>query len=147
MAGGFGEFVVVYDLLPEIAEKLEQVMTNAVNKAAFDIQATAQSLAPVGPTGFLKNSIYVEVGEEGSEPNLHPYENIQEPQEGQEALPQIDKPKKHQAAVAVAANYGVFVEFGTVHMSPRPYLEPAIAAVAPSFLMALEKLEAEMEAL
>ena len=144
MAGGFGEFIVVYDLLPEIAEKLEKALDKAVRKAAFDIQAHAQANITINNsvrTGFLKNSVYVKTDEEST------YGEIQEPQEGQEALPQVDQPKKHSAVVAVAANYGVFVEFGTVHMGPKPYLAPAVAEVAPKFLMALERLEAEMEAL
>lgn len=140
----FGEMIIVYDLLPEIAEKLDKVLTDAVNKAAFDIQARAQATVVVGPTGFLKNSIYTVVGEGNNE---HPYSGIQEPQEGQEALPEIEKPKTHEAAVAVAANYGAFVEFGTVHMSARPYLTPAAEFVRPQFIHALEKMEDLMAAL
>lgn len=136
----FGEMIVIYDILPELAEKLTKALDEAVRKAAFDIQAAAQAAAPVGPTGFLKNSVYVKTDKEST------YGAIQEPQEGQEALPEVEPPKKHQAVVAVAATYGVYVEFGTVHMSARPYLTPAVALVEPQFHAALEKLEALMEA-
>lgn len=136
----FGEMIVIYDILPELAEKLTKALDEAVRKAAFDIQAAAQAAAPVD-TGFLKNSIYVETDNGQST-----YGAIQEPQEGQEVLPEIEPPTKHQAFVAVAANYGVFVEFGSAHGPAQPYLTPAVALVEPQFHAALEKLEALMEA-
>ena len=136
----FGELIVIYDILPELAEKLTKALDEAVRKAAFDIQAAAQAAAPVD-TGFLKNSIYV-VTDNGQST----YGAIQEPTDGQEALPEVEPPKRHQATVAVAANYGVYVEFGSAHGPAQPYLTPAVALVAPQFLAALEKMEALMEA-
>ena len=135
----FGELIVIYDLLPEMAEKLGEALDEAVKKASFDIQAAAQAVAPVD-TGFLKNSIYVVTDDKST------YGGIQEPTGGQEALPEVEPPREHEAVVAVAANYGVYVEFGTVHTSARPYLTPAVALVEPQFLAALEKMEALMEA-
>lgn len=136
----FGEMIVIYDLLPEMAEKLGKALDQAVRKAAFDIQAHAQAAAPVGPTGFLKNSIYVATHEEST------YGSVQAPEEGQTLLPEVEKPKEHQAALAVGASYAVFVEFGTVHMSARPYLTPAAEFVRPQFIAALAKMEALMAA-
>ena len=141
---GLGEYIVVYDLLPEIAAKLDEVLDKAVRKAAFDIQAHAQANITANEsvrTGFLKNSVYVTTDEKST------YGEVQEPQEGQELLPEVEQPKKHSAVVAVGANYGVFIEFGTVHMGPKPYLAPAVALVEPQFLAAMAKLEAELEVL
>lgn len=134
----FGELIVVYDLLPEIAEKLDKALDELVKKAAFDIQAQAQAKAPVD-TGFLKNSIYVKTPHEST------YGDAQEPEAGQTLLPEVEPPKKHEAVVAVGANYGVYVEFGSVHGPAQPYLSPAVAQVEPMFLVALEKLEALIE--
>ena len=131
----FGEYIVVFDLLPELAAKLEKAVDAAARKAAFDIQAKAQAMAPVD-TGFLKNSIYT-ITDKGST-----YGNIAEPGEGAEALPEVAKPAKPvRAVVAVAANYGVYVEYGTVHGPAQPYLRPAAEKVMPEFQKALEKLE------
>ena len=144
------EMIVVYDLFPEIAEKLDKMVTNAVNKAAFDIQAKAQANIRANgqvDTGFLFNSVYAKPGEEGDEANPHPYSANQEPEGGQQMFPEVEKPKHHEAIVAVAATYGIFQEFGTVHQNARPYLTPAIEAVRPEFIRALEKMEAKMSAL
>ena len=135
----FGEMIVIYDLLPELAEKLETALDEVVKKAAFDIQALAQMKTPVD-TGFLKNSIYVRTPDEST------YDDAQEPEPGQTLLPEVAAPHKHEAVVAVGASYGVYVEFGSVHGPAQPYLTPAVAEVAPMLLLALEKLEALMEA-
>lgn len=42
--------------------------------------------------------------------------------------------------VAVGAEYGRYVEYGTVHMGAQPYLTPAVDAVRPGFLTAVERV-------
>lgn len=42
--------------------------------------------------------------------------------------------------VEVGAEYGIFLEFGTVKMTPRPYLIPACDLVRPAFIAAVEKV-------
>lgn len=39
--------------------------------------------------------------------------------------------------VVVGVDYGIYVEYGTVHMAAQPYLTPAVAVVRPQFLAAL----------
>lgn len=39
--------------------------------------------------------------------------------------------------VVVGADYGMYVEWGTVHMAAQPFFQPAIQAVTPTFLRAL----------
>lgn len=39
--------------------------------------------------------------------------------------------------VVVNADYGVYVEWGTVNMPARPFIQPAVQAVTPAFLRAL----------
>ena len=126
------EFLVVYNHLPELAAEIEKVASQIVRKAAFDIQALAQTTAPVR-TGFLKSSIYtVTKGEstystiEGSGP----------------LLPEVDQPSDDRTAyVAVGAEYGIYLEFGTSHMSAQPYLIPAAETVQPAFIAAMTELE------
>lgn len=140
--GAFGELIVVYDLLPEMAERLKKAADEAVRKAAFDIAYRAGTMVPVGPTGFLKGSIYVKP--HGGGKNEFPYSDVQEPQGNQQLLPEVGDPGEGHAIVAVAANYGIYVEYGTVHMGARPYLTPAAALVTPYFLEAMHHLETAM---
>ncbi len=140
----FGEMIIVYDLLPEIAEKLDKALDEAVRKAAFDIQGKAQAIITANgqvDTGFMKNSVYVVTHDEST------YNDVQAPEEGQELLPQVEKPKAHEAVIAVGASYGVYQEFGTMHQPARPYLTPAAEFVRPQFIHALEKMEDLMMAL
>ncbi|HET8906194.1 MAG TPA: HK97 gp10 family phage protein, partial [Ktedonobacterales bacterium] len=91
-----GEFIVVYDILPELAAKMEEVVSQVVRKAAFDIQSNAAAQAP-WQTGFLANSIYCEV--KGGT-NEHPYSGVMAPvQDGQELLPEVEAPRKPTEAV------------------------------------------------
>jgi len=139
-----GELIVVYNLLPEIAAKIEEVAGKVVRKAAFDIVAGAMAEAgSFRVTGFLTNSIYIETN--GGE-NQRPYSMVQGPEGDQVLLPEVDKPAdKTTAIVAVAANYGYFVEYGTSRMAAHPFLTPAVERVRPQFEKALDKIIAEME--
>ena len=134
-----GELIVIYDLLPEIAAKIDEVASKVIRKAAFDLQAQAQANAPVD-TGFLKNSIYVEMQDTST------YGQAQDPQGDQTLLPEVEKPSnKTTAIVAVGANYGIFVEYGSVHGPPQPYLTPAAEMVKPEFERAMDKILTAME--
>ena len=42
-------------------------------------------------------------------------------------------------AVTVGALYGAYVEFGTRHQAPRPFLIPAVDAVRPQFEQAIRR--------
>lgn len=135
---GFGNIVVVYNILPEVAERMEQALSQIVRKTAFDLQAMAQTAAPVD-TGFLKNSIYVVTDDKSTYSN-----NASPSKAGQELLPEVERPEKNHAVVAVGANYGAYVEYGTVHGPPQPYLTPAVEMMRPEFIRALETLEAKI---
>ena len=131
-----GELIVVYDILPEVAARMEEALDAIIKKCAFDIEAKAKAKAPVD-TGFLKSSIYVETAKEST------YDHAGGEGEG-EMLPEVERPKKHNAIVAVGASYGAYVEFGTVHAPAQPFLTPAAEEVRPEFEAALHLLEAHM---
>lgn len=134
-----GEVVIVYNLLPELAVRLEETVSKIVRKTAFDIQAKAAAAAPI-QTGFLKNSIYVVTGAGEST-----YGRVQEPSGSQELLPEVDRPAhKTEAIVAVGANYGIYVEYGSVHGPAQPYLTPAAEVMKVQFMHAMRLLEAAM---
>jgi HK97 gp10 family phage protein len=92
---------------PKIIANLEPLAEKIVAKAALDIQAQAQTRAPVR-FGFLKASI------------------------------QATRIGPAHWRVTVGAEYGIYQEFGTVHMAAQPYFRPAIEAVRAGFLQAMK---------
>jgi HK97 gp10 family phage protein len=115
------------------AEALRPAVKAVVKKTAFDIQAQAQSRAPVD-TGFLRNSVYTQTSDSSS------YRG------GEKALPEIAGPSSEtEAYVAVGAEYGVYVELGTSRQSAQPYFYPAIEAIRPGFDKAMEAIKKKME--
>jgi HK97 gp10 family phage protein len=113
-----------FSAITRFAEKLEtksadvaDLARKVVLKAAVDVQAGAQELAPVD-TGNLRNSIVVQVSKVGSNAAR----------------------SKTVADVGPTAEYGAHVEYGTVHTRPQPYLGPATDDVVPGFLAALAEL-------
>ena len=137
MSNPFGGF----ERMAEAQAAITKAVSQTVRKAAFDCEGHAKANVPV-QTGFLKSSIYVET-HDGSD-----YDASAEPPGDAEMLPEIPRAENAQTAyVAVGASYGVYVEMGTVKMAAQPYLVPAMEAVKPGFMAALEKLEAQMRAL
>lgn len=137
------EYEVLYNLLPELAVALQKTASEAVKKAAFDIQKLAAENAPVD-TGFLKSSIYTVtqgastygqgVTAGGGGPDTRLLDEVAAPTSATEAV------------VAVGANYGAFVELGTKNMAAQPYLIPAAEAERPQLTAALSRLEEAMKA-
>lgn len=127
-------YLILYNLIPEIGEKLEVAASQILRKAAFDCEAAAKGNAPVD-TGYMRDSIYTRTNTSSS------YGRVGEPPPGAELLPEVEKPDRGTAIVAVGANYGIFVEFGTSKMAAQPYLIPAAEAVGPSFVAAMAELE------
>lgn len=107
----------------EVASALPDILSKVVRKTAFDIQSDAQSLAP-RDTGFLANSIYVKTSKDST------YSQVEQPTKKDASLiEEVDTPPDDQTAyVAVGANYGLYVELGTIHQAPQPYLTPAVEA-------------------
>ena len=107
----------------QVADALPDILSKVVRKTAFEIQSDAQSVAP-RDTGFLANSIYVKTSKDST------YSQVEQPTKKEASLlEEVDSPPDDQTAyVAVGANYGVFLEYGTIHQAPQPYLTPAIEA-------------------
>jgi HK97 gp10 family phage protein len=129
---------MIREMWDELSDQMHLAFSQMVRKAAFDIQANAQVNAPVD-TGFLRNSIYT-VTDEGS--------SYGKGGAGGELLPEIEPVAvPTEAYVAVGANYGIFVEYGTVHTPSQPYLTPSVDKVRESFQMAIERLESHLRGL
>ncbi|MEO1959592.1 MAG: HK97-gp10 family putative phage morphogenesis protein [Paracoccus sp. (in: a-proteobacteria)] len=106
---------IVQNDFPKIAAALLPAARAIVAKTALDLEAHAKSRAPVD-TGTLKNSIQAtQVGGNGVSGSV-------------------------RWRVVVGADYGMYVEWGTVHMAAQPFFQPAIQAVTPQFLRAIRSL-------
>lgn len=129
---------VVFNHFGDIANNLKPVLSQIVRKTAFDLQATAASNAPVD-TGFLRNSIYTVTSQDST------YGGAGSPPGDSYLLPEVDTPPDDLTAyVAVGANYGVYVNYGTRYMTAQPFWEPAIDAVTPEFEAALSAIESKL---
>lgn len=127
-----------FNRFPELAAQFGPVLSQMVRKAAFDLQAQAASRAPVD-TGFLRNSIYTVTARNST------YGAAGAPSGDSYLLPEVAAPDDaYTAYVAVGANYGAFVNYGTRFQPAQPYWEPAVDAVMPSFEEALGLLESKL---
>jgi len=100
----FGTVTVRFNHVPQLSGNLRKLAAEAVESAALQTEALAKAAAPVD-TGFLRSSIQAEKGDSDL-----------------------------TWEVGVTAEYGIFLEYGTVHMAARPYLTPAVEMVRPQFL-------------
>lgn len=113
----------------EIAKKLRKATSEIVRKTALDIEAGAKLKAPVD-TGYLKNSIYASTAQ-GSDYST--------------GLPEVKPANDQEAIVGVGAEYGQYVEYGTVHMAAQPFLTPAVEANRQAFIDAMSHLESKLK--
>lgn len=90
----------------------------AIRTAARDAAVEARSLAPVGDTGELRDSISVGLEGDGRFASI-----------GAEIGPTVD--------------YAPFVEYGTSRMAPQPFIGPAVEAQLPKLTSALEAVAEE----
>jgi len=118
-----------FNHFPELAKQIHDAAVAIVKKAAFDVEAAAKGFAPVR-TGFLRNSIYVRTADDSDYGG------------GADLLPEIEAPESDQEAwVAVGANYGIYLEFGTRFMAAQPYMVPGAEQVRGGFEQAMQALE------
>lgn len=120
----------------QLAEAFERATSQVVRKTAFDIQANIQAQIQANgqvDTGFMLNSVYVVTSKEST------YKG------GEKALPEVESPGDDATAyIAVAANYGVYQNYGTRYQPPRPFFEPGIDKARPGFEAALSEIESKL---
>jgi HK97 gp10 family phage protein len=127
-----------FNHFPHVANALPLATSRAVRKVAFDIQADAQSLAPVD-TGFLKSSIYVVTSSSST------YGQAIGASGERYLLPEVEKPEDNQTAyVAVGANYGIYLEMGTRFMPAQPYFYQAVEWGRADLDDALAQIESQL---
>ena len=144
------------DRLRHLPKGMQDAGDKLVRRTAFAIEREAKANAPVD-TGFLRNSIYT-VTSQGSG-----YDRAQISAErlgvkshtgqrksavtGQwetadDMLPEVENDGELTAAVAVGAEYGLYVEYGRGEAGAyaQPFLAPAIEAAREEWERGLEKL-------
>lgn len=126
----------------KMADALFPILSAAVRKTAFDLQADAAANAPVD-TGFLKNSIYVTTSTDST------YGSGGTSGKGDSSLlPPVDAPSKSTVAyVAVGANYGIYLEMGTRFMPAQPYFYPAAETAKEQLAAVVDAVAAQIESL
>lgn len=122
-----GSFVANFNFLPQIAEMLGGIPDKLVTEAATQIMQQAKENCPVD-TGSLQSTIYVKTNSTSTYG-----QGFEAPIGDSYFLEEIEQPPSGTAYVAVADNYGIYVEMGTRFMGAEPYLIPALMTVQSSF--------------
>ncbi len=127
---------IVYNKLPKLSAEVAGHVDDVIDEAAFRVERGAKDSAPVD-TGFLRSSIYtVTTGGSGYAHAASAAESAAD----RGMLPEVAQPAAHQAIVAVGAEYGIFVEYGTSRMTARPFVRPAVEKVRAWFLQAIKSI-------
>jgi HK97 gp10 family phage protein len=122
----------------QLADEYDKKVGKLVRAAALKIERGAKERAPVD-TGFLRNSIYV-ITEDFSD-DAGSFRRLARLAHGiPDVFPKLPAPGHNEALVAVGANYGVFVEYGTSRQGAHPYFTPAVEAERWPFEQALSQL-------
>lgn len=116
MSSGANEMRTLAADLTKLGARTQLQGTRVLRKTLIDIQAGAQSRAPVD-TGYLRSSISHDVTAHGTE---------------------------LRGEVGPTANYGAHVEQGTRKQRPQPYLRPATDAALPAYNAALEEIGGDL---
>jgi HK97 gp10 family phage protein len=135
------EIKLTQDRFDALRGQLREKAGQEVRKAAFAIQADAQTMAPVD-TGALRNSIYT-VTSEGSDYSTALSQAMSANPDAP-ILPAISPEEASvddlTAIVAVGAEYGIYVEMGTSRQAAQPYLGPAAEGQRQAFEQAMQKV-------
>ena len=135
------------DRLKNIADEVRSKASALVRRTAFAVEREAKVNAPVD-TGFLRNSIYT-VTDRGngydralaSATRLGAKRHAGERRSTEGLmLDEVDTPGDLTAIVAVGAEYGIHVEYGTDRAAAQPYLSPAVDKARPDWDAGLREL-------
>lgn len=122
-----------------IAEKFDTAISQVIRKTAFDIKAGYQARVKKD-TSFAANSAYVSTLEEST------YGQGATPTKPDAYLLPEEKPENpNEAIIGIGANYGIYLEMGTVHMPASPALIPAVDAARPGFDAAMSAIEDKLK--
>jgi hypothetical protein len=109
-----------FNHFPQIAAAFVPFCTEVVTETAQDIIDEYAATAP-RETGEMAESGYIKTSKESTYPSGSPS------RKDAYYLPEVDTPDDDTTAIAaIAMNYAVYPEMGTVHQSPQPAFYPAV---------------------
>jgi len=131
---GVAEFGRLLDRLSNAVRG--QVVQDALLAGAYIVEGYAKVNA-VTDTGFMKNSIYAKTSKKSNYGQRAA--EARAVNDTAELLPEMDAPDDKSAIVAVAAEYGAYVEYGTARMGAQPYMRPAVDQHIPEITQAVSE--------
>jgi HK97 gp10 family phage protein len=133
------DLVIVYNILPELMVAMHDAAADVVERTTKEIGAETESNAPV-ETGFMQSSTYT-VTKSGSTYG----QDIVDGKPGSYLLPEVEKPSDDQTGIiAVGANYGAFVNYGTARMGAQPFFDQAVESGRSFFTEWMSDLESDI---
>ena len=132
------EIRITNNRIPELKRRFPQEVQEIVDKTAFDLKKLALDSMQGSKTG----RVYTRGGKshQASAPGEGPavdtgnlFNSIE-----------VEKERSCVDVVAVYAEYGALLEFGTQRIASRPFITPAVKKVKGKFLQALKQLEARL---
>lgn len=129
-----GATYLTYNRLPELAQKLPKAVGRIVWRTANELRTSAM-VRMEGPKGGRLYRSH-RASAPGEAPAIDTG-NLR----GSIAAMMVNQTL---AIVAVNTEYGIYLEYGTRKMAPRPYIRPAVDEVKGKFLRALQDLEREL---
>jgi len=128
----------------KLAAALKPACAEVVKETAFDCQdAIAAQISANGQidTGFMYSSVYNRTADGST------YGQTGTPPGDSYLLPEVEAPANDQEAYfAVAANYGIFQNYGTRFLPARPFFEPGVERVRPEFDAKVATMEDRIKA-
>lgn len=129
---------VLSNRLPKIAATMQNRVSQAVRKSAFDIQARAQAMAPVD-TGNLKGSISTEIAGDGLSAEVTANADYAAHVEYGTA-PHVIRPRNASMLAFKVGGVTVFAkEVNHPGTAAQPFMTPAAEEVRPSFIAAVKQ--------
>lgn len=155
----------------KIADAFDLAQSQVIRKVAFDLQGHMQKQIRANhqiDTGFMINSVYVRTFDESTYANALEKRSTpsSKPTKSGKArrltkrhmknaeqmftslLNEVERPPDNKTAyVGVGASYGWYQNYGTSRIPARPFLEPAIEIVRPSFDEALRRIDEKLKSI
>lgn len=129
MSDSFNNWQAIADAL---IPACEQAVTDTAKAGKGHFQEQIQTNGQVR-TGFMLGSVYA------STPQGSDYTG------GDKALPEEKPSSNTEAIIGVAAEYGIFNDMGTVHMSGKPIAAPAMDRTREDFDKAMQGVVKALE--
>ena len=124
-----------FNHFPQIAARIKPACKEIVTNTTLYTRDAVQGGAAVR-TGFMKGAVYAVTPDGAST-----YGQVAPTKKGSYLLPEVRPPDDMSGIVGAAANYSVYVNYGTRFMAAQPFWEPGIDAGSAFFDAELSTFE------